>query len=131
MCRRRHPRDDHAVRGRPARRDRGGRVLAHARGPRSGLDDGRGANERGDRLGGQVGEERGTVVQPEITSRHVVIDVDAGVGETVEVRADGEYLFTATVGRGGEVQVSRGSAIAEELEDAIDRKRTVTVVPAR
>ena len=86
--------------------------------------DGRGSN-------GQVGEERGTVVQPEITSRHVVIDVDGGVGETVEVRADGEYLFTATVGRGGEVQVSRGSAIAEELEDAIDRKRTVTVVPAR
>ncbi|MFC6772333.1 ATPase, partial [Halorubrum pallidum] len=81
--------------------------------------------------GGQVGEERGTVVEPEITSRHVVIDVDDGVGETVEVRADGEYLFTATVGRGGEVQVSRGSAIAEELEDAIDRKRTVTVVPAR
>jgi ATPase len=86
------------------------------------------ANGHGD---GQVGAERGTVVAPEITSRHVVIDVDDGVGETVEVRADGEYLFTATVGRGGEVQVSRGSAIAEELEDAIDRKRTVTVVPAR
>ena len=81
--------------------------------------------------GGQVGTERGTVVAPEITSRHVVIDADDGVGETVEVRADGEYLFTATVGRGGEVQVSRGSAIAEELEDAIDRNRTVTVVPAR
>ena len=93
--------------------------------------DGRGANGQGGGRGGQVGEERGTVVTPEITSRHVVIDVDAGVGETVEVRADGEYLFTATVGRGGEVQVSRGSAIAEELEDAIDRKRTVTVVPAR
>ncbi len=90
--------------------------------------DGRGSNGQ---AGGQVGEERGTVVQPEITSRHVVLDVDGGVGETVEVRADGEYLFTATVGRGGEVQVSRGSAIAEELEDAIDRKRTVTVVPAR
>ena len=93
---------------------------------------GGGAGDGGNgRAGGQVGEERGTVVQPEITSRHVVIDVDDGVGETVEVRADGEYLFTATVGRGGEVQVSRGSAIAEELEDAIDRKRTVTVVPAR
>ena len=88
---------------------------------------GRGANGHG----GQVGDERGTIVTPEITSRHVVIDVDGGVGETVEVRADGEYLFTATVGRGGEVQVSRGSAIAEELEDAIDRQRTVTVVPAR
>ncbi len=85
----------------------------------------------GSGAGAQVGEGRGSVVQPEITSRHVVIDVDGGVGETVEVRAGGEYLFTATVGRGGEVQVSRGSAIAEELEDAIDRKRTITVVPAR
>ena len=93
-----------------------------------GAAGGTAGNGRGD---GQVGAERGTVVAPEITSRHVVIDVDDGVGETVEVRADGEYLFTATVGRGGEVQVSRGSAIAEELEDAIDRNRTVTVVPAR
>ncbi|PSQ57554.1 ATPase [Halobacteriales archaeon SW_8_68_21] len=96
----------------------------------SGQSPGGGAAENG-RGDGQVGTERGTVVAPEITSRHVVIDVDDGVGETVEVRADGEYLFTATVGRGGEVQVSRGSAIAEELEDAIDRNRTVTVVPAR
>ncbi|WP_066414236.1 PINc/VapC family ATPase [Halorubrum aethiopicum] len=90
-----------------------------------------GASGAGGGRDGQVGEERGSVVQPEITSRHVVLDVDGGVGETVEVRANGEYLFTATVGRGGEVQVSRGSAIAEELEDAIDRKRTITVVPAR
>ncbi|WP_430504335.1 PINc/VapC family ATPase [Haloparvum sp. PAK95] len=80
---------------------------------------------------GQVGEGRGKVVEPEVTSQHVVIPMDEHVGETVEVRADGEYLFTATVGRGGEVQVSRGSAIAEELEDAIDRKAQITVVPAR
>ncbi len=105
-------------------------VRTHDEKPGGGGSGGNGRGSNG-QAGGQVGEERGTVVQPEITSRHVVIDVDGGVGETVEVRADGEYLFTATVGRGGEVQVSRGSAIAEELEDAIDRKRTVTVVPAR
>jgi len=54
----------------------------------------------------------GTVVTPEVTSKHVVVDAGAAaeVGQTVEVRADGEYLFTATVGRGGEIQVSRGSA---------------------
>jgi ATPase len=80
--------------------------------------------------GSATDDPEGVVVQPEVTSRHVLIALDGHVGETVEVRADGEYLFTATVGRGGEVQVSRGSAIAEELEDAIDRKRTVTVVPA-
>jgi ATPase len=73
------------------------------------------------------GEE---VVTPEVTARHVVIRLDDHVGETVEVRAAGDYLFTATVGRGGDVQVSRGSAIADELEEAIDRKDRITVVPA-
>jgi ATPase len=72
----------------------------------------------------------GEVVRPEVTSRHVVVRMDDHVGETVEVRADGDYLFTATVGRGGDIQVSRGSAIADELEEAIDHKRQITVVPA-
>ncbi|MFB6251714.1 MAG: PINc/VapC family ATPase [Halobellus sp.] len=70
------------------------------------------------------------IVTPEVTSRHVVVRMDEHVGETVEVRANGEYLFTATVGRGGDIQVSRGSAIADELEQAIDRKQRITVHPA-
>jgi ATPase len=72
----------------------------------------------------------GDPVRPEVTDRHVVLPVEGHVGETVEVNADGEYLFTATVGRGGEVQVSRGSAIADELEAALDRDARVTVLPA-
>jgi ATPase len=80
--------------------------------------------------GGGGGPVEGEIVTPEVTSRHVVIRMDEHVGETVEVRADGEYLFTATVGRGGDIQVSRGSAIADELEQAIDRKERITVVPA-
>jgi len=73
------------------------------------------------------GTSEGVVVTPEVTSRHVVIRMDEHVGETVEIRADGEYLFTATVGRGGDIQVSRGSAIADELEQAIDRRQQITV----
>ena len=69
----------------------------------------------------------GKSVRPEITNHHVVIPVGGHSGETVEVQADGEYLFTATVSRGGEIQVSRGSAIAEELERAIDYGRTITI----
>ncbi|MFB6087573.1 MAG: PINc/VapC family ATPase [Haloarculaceae archaeon] len=83
--------------------------------------------------GAGAGEGRGgsgEIVTPEITSRHVLIPMEGYAGETVEVQADGEYLFTATVSRGGEVQVSRGSAIAEELEQAIDRGKTITVVPS-
>jgi ATPase len=79
---------------------------------------------------GGAGGSQGEVVTPDITSRHIVIPTDGHAGETVEVQADGEYLFTATVGRGGDIQVSRGSAIAEELERAIDRERAITVVRA-
>ena len=78
---------------------------------------------------GSTATPAGEIVTPEITNRHVVVPLESRQGETVEVRADDEYLFTATVSRGGEIQVSRGSAIAEELEDAIDRGRTITVVP--
>ncbi|WP_276300075.1 PINc/VapC family ATPase [Halorussus lipolyticus] len=78
--------------------------------------------------GGATGGSRGEVVTPDITSRHIVLPTEGHSGETVEVEADGEYLFTATVGRGGDIQVSRGSAIAEELERAIDREQQITVV---
>jgi ATPase len=78
--------------------------------------------------GGFAGDTgSGQVVQPEITSRHIIIPVEGHSGETVEIRAGEEYICTATVSRGGEVQVSRGSAIAEELERAIDRQQVVTV----
>ena len=78
--------------------------------------------------GSATGTPTGQRVQPEITSRHIVISIDGLEGETVEVRANGEYLFTATVSRGGEIQVSRGSAIAEELERAIDHGQSISVV---
>jgi ATPase len=79
--------------------------------------------------GGPGAAAEGQVVTPEVESRHVVVPLDGHDGETVEVHAEGEYLFTATVGRGGEIRVSRGSAIAEELEAAIDRRERITVVP--
>jgi ATPase len=78
---------------------------------------------------GTAGTGDGEVVAPDVAGNHVVLPVDGYVGETVEVRAGEEYLFTATVGRGGEIQVSRGSAIADELEAAIDQRRPIEVVP--
>jgi len=80
--------------------------------------------------GGGGTSQTGQIVTPEVTSRHVIVPLDGHAGETVEVQADGDYLFTATVSRGGEIQVSRGSAIAEELEQAIDRGKAITVVPS-
>ena len=99
---------------------------------RLGIDiDVRTFDERPDgagRSGGGGAEAAGELVTPEVTTRHVVIPLDDHHGETVEVQADGDYLFTATVSRGGEIQVSRGSAIAEELEAAVDHGREITVV---
>jgi len=91
---------------------------------------GAGGGAGGSSSGGSAGGQPGQIVQPEITSQHVIVPVEGHAGETVEVQADGEYLFTATVSRGGDVQVSRGSAISEELERAIDRQRQITVVPS-
>jgi ATPase len=84
----------------------------------------------GQSSGGDATRANGSIVTPEVTSRHVIIPLEGEEGNTVEVQANGEYLFTATVSRGGEIQVSRGSAIAEELEQAIDRGQTITVVPS-
>ena len=106
-------------------------VRTHDERPSSGPPSGGGRpGVGGAGAAGAGGGSDGITVTPEVTSRHVVIGLDEHVGETVEVRADDEYLFTATVGRGGEIQVSRGSAIADELEAAIDRTKRITVHPA-
>ena len=106
-------------------------VRTHDERPSSGPPSGGGRPGAGGAgAAGAGGGSDGITVTPEVTSRHVVIGLDEHVGETVEVRADDEYLFTATVGRGGEIQVSRGSAIADELEAAIDRTKRITVHPA-
>ena len=102
---------------------------------RPGPPGGSGGGPTGNQSGGSepgvpAGGAGGEVVAPEITGKHVVVPVDGHVGQTVEIQADGEYLFTATVGRGGEIQVSRGSAIAEELEAAVDQRKQITVVPS-
>jgi len=97
----------------------------------SGKSGGAGASGGAGGGGGASGPSAaGEIVQPNVTGRHVVVPMEGHAGETVEVQADGEYLFTATVSRGGEIQVSRGSAIAEELERAIDHNRQITVVPS-
>ncbi|QSX00385.1 PINc/VapC family ATPase [Haloterrigena alkaliphila] len=107
-------------------------VRTHDENPNYGAGGGGSASAdgAGAAAGGGGQSPAGQMVTPEITSRHIVIPVDGNHGETVEVQAGGEYLFTATVSRGGEIQVSRGSAIADELEQAIDRKDPVTVVPS-
>lgn len=69
----------------------------------------------------------GRSVTPEITGRQIIIPATDRVGETVEVHAEGDYIFTATVGRDGEIKVTRGSAIADELERAIHAGKAIRI----
>jgi ATPase len=109
---------------------KGGRRISDIE-DRLGIDiDVRTLDERDQSAGGNtpgVSSTHSETIQPEVTSQHIVIPAEGHAGDTVEVQADGDYLFTATVSRGGEIQVSRGSAIAEELEAAIDHGRAITV----
>ena len=56
----------------------------------------------------------------EFTDKHVVITSDASAGDIVDVLIDNEYLFTATMGRGGEIKVTKGTNIANRIVNAID-----------
>jgi len=94
-------------------------VKSHEERPEEMVDESSGA--------GAGVETHGEPADVQVTSRHVIMELDGMEGETVEVYADGEYLFTATVGRQGDIKVSRGSDIAEALEDAVDANRRVTV----
>jgi ATPase len=65
---------------------------------------------------GQAKRENGIPLNIEETKKHVVLDLGKqNAGQTVEVTADGEYLFTATVGRTGAIKIPRGSSLVDRL----------------
>ena len=52
----------------------------------------------------------------EETKKHVIIEMGKeNAGQTVEITADGEYLFTATVGRTGSIKIPRGSSLVDRI----------------
>lgn len=61
-----------------------------------------------------------SLAEVEFTDRHVVITSNASAGDIVDVLIDNEYLFTATMGRGGEIKVTKGTNIANRIINAID-----------
>ena len=51
----------------------------------------------------------------------MIVTSDARPGDIVDVLIDDEYLFTATIGRSGEIKVTKGTNIANRILDALDR----------
>ncbi|HXY88599.1 MAG TPA: PINc/VapC family ATPase [Candidatus Acidoferrales bacterium] len=74
------------------------------------------------RKGYEVETSKLTASQAEVefSDKHVVITSNASAGDIVDVLIDDEYLFTATMGRGGEIKVTKGTNIANRIINAID-----------
>jgi len=63
----------------------------------------------------------------ERTGKHVVMNIPELAAQDVEVYAGDTYLFTATVGRHGDIKVRIDSAIAHSIVDAVDEGEIVEV----
>lgn len=77
----------------------------------------------------QAPETTPLVITPTITDDTITFSAANHQGETVEIHADNTYLFTATVGDDGTVNLSRGTTIATELESAIENNKQLTITP--
>ncbi len=84
---------------------------------------------RSDRSNGH--RQPGAVVDSDITRNAIEISLDGySSGDAVEVHCDGEYLFTATVGHNNMVQMSRGTVLGDEVEEALENGAELHVLPA-
>ncbi|WP_440953049.1 PINc/VapC family ATPase [Methanococcoides sp. FTZ1] len=63
----------------------------------------------------------------EHTKKHVILNVPEIASQDVEIYAGDTYLFTATVGRHGDVKVRSNSAIAHSIMDAVDDGESILV----
>ncbi|WP_456482443.1 ATPase, T2SS/T4P/T4SS family [Methanopyrus sp.] len=89
-------------------------------------------SERSQPAGSSVPEEEGEVVEVESGERFPMRVVDDGEyirlqlgdrfsGRPVKVFVGDEYVFTATVGSGGEVRVNKDTSVGKRLEEALHK----------
>lgn len=74
-------------------------------------------------------EHAGKIFRPTVerTRKHVILTIPELSTEDVEVYAGDTYLFTATIGRSGDIKVRKDSTIAESIIDAVDESEVITV----
>ncbi|MCK5660436.1 MAG: Flp pilus assembly complex ATPase component TadA [Methanosarcinales archaeon] len=75
------------------------------------------------------GSGRGKVYDPTVeeSSRHLILSIAELAGDDVDVYGGSEYIFTATVGRHGDIKISKGSVVAESIYDALDEGYQIKV----
>ncbi|MCG8501054.1 MAG: KH domain-containing protein, partial [Firmicutes bacterium] len=63
----------------------------------------------------------------ERTDRHVILNVPELAAQDVEVYAGDTFLFSATVGRHGDIKVRNDSTVADSVIEAVEEGEAVTV----
>ncbi len=61
-----------------------------------------------------------TPVKVESSEKHLILKIEGSPGDTVEIYAGESYLFTATIGKAGEIKITKGSAISDDILDLIE-----------
>ncbi len=57
----------------------------------------------------------------ERTKKHVILNIPEAAGQEVEVYASDEFMFSATVGRHGDIKVRMDSTIAYDIQEAVEQ----------
>jgi ATPase len=69
----------------------------------------------------------GVPVGVQEVKKHVIVDVGKRFsGQTMEILAGGEYIFTATVGRTGVIKIPRGSSLIDRIMKARTQGQDIT-----
>jgi ATPase len=79
--------------------------------------------------GKKVSELPGVRPAVQQTKRHIVLDVPDLPNCDVDIYVGEEYLFTATVGRHGEIKIRKNTHVAAGILDALDSGEAVVVRP--
>jgi len=74
-------------------------------------------------------EREEIIIKPEMeeTSKSIVLHLGDLVGETVEVYCGEDYLFTATVGRSGDIKIKKDSTIAKIIKKMLESGNEIFV----
>jgi ATPase len=75
------------------------------------------------------GGESGKTMVPEISmkKKHIILKSCGMAGTDVEVIVEGELIFTATVGRKGDIRIVKDSDIGDKLQKALHDKLKISI----
>lgn len=76
------------------------------------------------------GREPGKTMVPEISmkKKHIILKSSGLAGEDVEVMVEGELIFTATVGRKGDIRIVKDSDIGDRLQKALRDNLKISIL---